>query len=204
MSVPAAGRLPSGMGSITKPDSIFNMDMGGQSQVQRVPLNGRPLQMAGSSVPVPGMRPASLKPSLGAPGDSIANFPALAKVVDAQSTDVSFTKASGTSILEALTRALIIVGLPENLKAPCVVELGPGMVEKATALKLKLAQFVASDAVEFRDFTTAELQGTNKVIECAVILPLSTSSANSFGLAMIVLVATAAGVAYWMNSGGKE
>lgn len=198
MAVPAAGRLPSGMGSITKPDSVFNMDMGSQAQVQRVPLGGRPIQMAGGEVKLTGHRTVSARPSMGAPGAPIAQFPEIEKVVDSQVTDVSFSKASATALLEALTTALVRLAAPENAKAPCVVEIGPGMVEKATALKLKLTGFVNSDAVEFRDFTTAELQGANSALECSIIMPAPVSS-TGVGLAMVILIATAAGVAYWIN-----
>jgi hypothetical protein len=204
MSVPAAGRLPSGMGSAMKPDSIFNMEMGSQSTVQRVPMNGRPIKLAGNQVSLAGsgVRPLPSRPSMGAPGDTIASFPAIEKVVDSQTTDVSFTKASATALLEALSGALIRMAAPENAKVPCVLEIGPGTIEKATSLKLKLAPFVSSDAVEFRDFTTAELQGANKVLECAIIMPSPSSSVNSFGMAMFILIATAAGVAYWVNTSG--
>jgi hypothetical protein len=80
------------------------------------------------------------------------------------------------------------------------MEIGPGMVEKAAALKLKLTGFVNSDASEFRDFTTAELQGANSALECSIIMPAPMSSAG-VGLAMVILIATAAGIGYWLNKG---
>jgi hypothetical protein len=201
MAVPAAGRLPSGMGSITKPDSVFHMDMGRGSQVQSVPLNGQPIQMAGSQVRMAGPKAVTARPSMGAPGDTIAKFPAIEAALNSQLTDVSFSKASASIVLEEVNKALIRVSAPENAKAPCVVEMGPGMVEKATSLKVKLERFVASEDVQFKDFTTAELQGANKVMECAIVIGPAASGVNSFGLAMVVLIATAAGVAYWVNKG---
>lgn len=218
MAEAPAGRLPSGMGSITKPGSIFGMEMGAGSQVQRVQMAGKPVQLSGAAVsisgqgaysPLPSRQAASVaaRPVLGqaAKGAPLDKYPAIDSVLAHQMTGVSLTKAEAGAVLDSLTQALVRVASPENASAACVLETGPGMVEKAATFKGKLIGFLASDALEFRDFSASELEGSDKVIACAGKLSPAVSSVGA-GLAFVVLIAAVAGVAYMINSGvgGKK
>lgn len=190
MESPAAGRLPSGMGSSIKPSSIFGSDMGPGAQVQSVPLLQPRVSLSGVQVA------GASSPKLGQ--QALDKYPAIEQVLSKEVTGVTLSKAEASAILSSLEEALVRLTAPENAGAACVREMAPGLVEKASALKLKLQAFVAGPDAAFNDFTAAELEGADRVIACAG--QLAKVSHAGMGLAWVIFIAGAAYVGYLITN----
>lgn len=190
MEAPPAGRLPSGMGSITKPGSIFGSEMGPGAKVQSVRLLQPRMSLSGVQM--------SQTPSPQLGQKALDKYPAIEQVLSKEVTGVTLSKAEASAILSALEEALVRLTAPENAGTACVRDMAPGLVQKASAFKISLQEFVAGPDSSFKDFTAAELEGADRVIACAG--QLSGSGKAGIGLAWIILIAGAAYVGYLITN----
>jgi hypothetical protein len=177
--------------------SIF--DMGG-SDARWGRSQVRLLGQVRAQAPEP-MERVVARPAMGQEEKPASAFPSVEKILKKQVVGVSLSKAEASAILDALIDGLVRVGAVENSGVPCVTNLGPGMVEKAVALRSKLATYVSDGQGEFSDMTASELEGADKVLACAALLTPSVSSMNLGG--WLVVGALAIGAVVILSGAAK-
>jgi hypothetical protein len=225
-----AARIPQGgAGASMKQQSIFGGD-GGSMMGNQVPMAGQSQpkpQAQAQPEPQPEPQHATMgdagnrreivfaQPSMGqtspapaaapAPSPALEPYPQIDKVLQTQSVGVSLSRVEVTAILDSLTTTLSRISAPENSASPCVKNLGPGAVEKATTLKNKMTVYSASNPTgPFTDFTADELAGADKILACASELAPPGASSTGKILGWALVAAAAAGVYLLIENTGTR